>query len=67
MTVHPALIAVHIAERERELVRRGLSSQQVERARRSRAGRRRRLRDLFRRPRPAPVQRSLRTSAPWRA
>jgi hypothetical protein len=67
MIVHPALITVNIAERERELVRRGLRYQEVGRQRRSRSERRRRrrLRDLFRRPRPAAAQRPLRTSAPW--
>ena len=65
MTLHPALISVHMAERERELVRRAEMARRAGRSRRER-GHRRRLRDLFRRPRPAPVRTPLRTSAPWR-
>lgn len=65
MTLHPALISAHMAERERELVRRAEQARRLGRTRREHR-RRRRLRDLLRRPRPAPVQTPLRTSAPWR-
>ena len=69
MITHPALVSVHIAERERQAARHRLAAQAraPRRSRRHReSGRRRRLRELFRRRRPAlsPV---ARPSAPWRA
>ena len=69
MVSHPALVSVHIAERERQAAQHRLAAEAgtSRRSRRRRAaGRRRRFRDLFRRRRPAlsPV---ARPSAPWRA